>query len=81
MNQELITLATRTGYQQSGYGYCKDTKEVRHWITFFTTGGLQMYGYLQYDVECEKIYDTGILEQITESELRIFISSLLKNHN
>lgn len=81
MNQDLITLATRTGYQQLKYGYFKDTAQIRHWITFFDSGGLQMYSYFRDDLEMEKVYDTGILGQVTEPELRVLISTFLKEHN
>jgi hypothetical protein len=66
------------GYIQEGYGYKKVTEENTHWITLFGDN-LQMYAYFTEDNECEKIYDTGIIE-VSVDELQTLIRVLNHNH-
>lgn len=79
MKIDLIAIAERNGYEQCNRGYKKKTEDNTHWITFFNGDELQMYAYFTLDEECEKIYDTGII-QVSKSELQTLIEILNNNH-
>jgi hypothetical protein len=74
----VLDVVISNGYIQEGYGYKKVTKKNTHWITLFGDN-LQMYAYYTGDSECEKIYDTGIIE-VSVDELQILIKVLNYNH-
>ena len=76
----------RNGYIKKGFGYYKETNVgdkdgeciVSHWITLFKDEKeLQMYSYYKEDPECDKEYDTGIVE-VNESQLQVLIDILIK---
>lgn len=82
----MISLAIKTGYTKKEMGYSKDTNTVRHCIVFLAEGSLLMWGYKQvgatlFNGEPQSLYNTGILKMITEPDLRVLMSTFLKEHN
>lgn len=78
----MIDLLTKNGYSKVGYGYKKLTDsgfgfEIANWVTIFSSGDVQMYGYNDSDPEGEKDYDTGIVK-VTEDQLQTLIDILVK---
>lgn len=79
--KEIVDTLTYKGYEKSGYGYKKVTENNTHWVTLFEKDGLiQMYAYFTEDEEFEKIYDTGMIENVTEGQLKVLIEVLVNNH-
>lgn len=74
-----VDIITSNGYKEEGYGYKKVTENNTHWITLFDNDSLQMYAYFTEDSECEKEYDTGIVN-VSSDELEILIKVLVSNH-
>ncbi len=74
----VLCVIVSNGYVQDGYGYKKVTAENTHWIILFGDN-LQMYAYFTEDRECEKIYDTGIIE-VSVEEMEVLIKVLNHNH-
>jgi hypothetical protein len=79
-NEYLLPIVLKAGYVKSGFGYKKQTEENTHWITLFENGKIQMYAFFSEDEECDKIYDTGIIE-IFSDYLQVFIEVLIRNHS
>lgn len=75
----LLGVVVSNGYEKDHYGYKKTTKENIHWITMFDNGQIQMYAYWIEDTECEKIYDTGLVN-VTEDELQTLIKVWMGNY-
>jgi hypothetical protein len=83
-----VDIITSNGYKKEGYGlldaaliskYKKVTENNTHWITLLDNDSLQMYAYFTEDSECEKEYDTGIVN-VSGDELEILIKVLVNNH-
>lgn len=75
----MIDIIDKNGYVESGYGYKRVSETYTHWITLFSSGGLQMYSYFTEDPEGEKEYDTGIIT-VSEDELQTLIKIFKKNY-
>lgn len=76
----LLNTVISNGYKAKGYGYVRKTLENTHWITLFKSGGIQMYAYFTEDEDCDKIYDSGIID-VSEDELETLIKVLIRNHD
>jgi hypothetical protein len=77
---EFESIVLGHGYVKKDYGYTKLTKENTHWITLFKGREFQMYAYFTEDPDCNKIYDTGIINCLG-SELSFLILLFTQNHN
>ena len=81
-NTDLVAILIQNGYKKLGAGYCKDTKEIRHWVTFLGKH-LQIWSDIRDREETEpneKPYDTGIIKRPTMVEFSILILIFNTNH-
>jgi hypothetical protein len=76
--ENIVDIITANGYEKTGYGYKKTTKDNIHWITLFKDC-LQMYSYHKDDGDYDKQNDTGII-RVTGDELQTLIKVLVNNH-
>lgn len=79
--ETLIDIVLNNGYIKHEYGYKKITEDNTHWITFFNKNkDIQMYAYGTEDEDMIDLYNTQILKDISEGELKTFIKVLVNNN-
>jgi hypothetical protein len=84
MTQSKLSLFTGiiidNDYQKEGFSFIKVTENENHRIILFENG-VRMYSYYKSGSSAyEKAYDTGVLDFVTEIELRMLIKVLCENH-
>jgi len=79
MEKSFKDILLLNGYEEKGYGFSKQTENISHWVTLYDSESLQMYSYYVPDNDCEKIYDTGVIN-INTAQLLSLIEILTESN-
>ncbi len=79
-NQKFVDIVLSNGYKKDNFGYIKITENNTHWITLFEGNSLQLYSYCSNDTEMNDVYNTQVLENVSEEELKTLIKILVNNN-